>query len=160
MARRTPFGANANPPTVEGSSSTRSAPLPLRAKACLPADQATAPFGPTATWSIQRRFWSVARTALSPSGSVATTLPSSPPVMMRSPSEAAARIAPPWIGTRRSAPSLPTKSSASSPSTKTAASPRKCAATTGAPAVTGRVRSTTEGVSVRVSVMVFVPPSA
>ncbi len=45
-----------------------------------------------------------------------------------------------------------TNSSVSSPSTKTAVSPRKCAATTGAPAATGRVRSTTEGMVSRVSV--------
>src|SRR5262249_52270853 len=43
--------------------------------------------------------------------------------------------------------------SASSPSTNTAVCPRKCAATTGAAASTGRVRSTTEGMSARLSVM-------
>ena len=38
------------------------------------------------------------------------------------------------------------RTTASSPSTKAAVRPRKCAATTGAPAATARVRSTTEGV--------------
>ena len=40
----------------------------------------------------------------------------------------------------------------SSPSTNTAVWPRKCAATTGASALNGRVRSTTEGISLLVSV--------
>src|SRR5262249_16436454 len=47
---------------------------------------------------------------------------------------------------------------ASSPKTNAALSPRKCAATTAPPARTGRVRSTTEGVLARVSVMPR-PPS-
>src|SRR5215216_5728003 len=54
--------------------------------------------------------------------------------------------------TRRSSPARGTSSSASSPSTKPAVSTRKCNPTTGAPALTARVRSTTDGVSVWVSV--------
>src|SRR5262245_9811800 len=72
---------------------------------------------------------------------------------MRSASPAVARIAPPWTGMLRGSPARGANTSAPSPSTKTAACPRKCAATTGAPAVTGRVRSTTEGILARVSVM-------
>ena len=49
-------------------------------------------------------------------------------------------------------PAFGTNSSASSPSTNTAVWPRKCAATTGASALNGRVRSTTEGISLLVSV--------
>src|SRR5215831_14284801 len=90
---------------------------------------------------------------LFPSASVATTLPSSPPVKMRSASPAVARIAPPWTGTLRGSPARGANTSAPSPSTKIAVCPRKCAATTGAPALTGRVRSTTEGVLARVSLM-------
>ena len=62
----------------------------------MPADQATAPEGPTATWSIQRRLASVATVSLSPLASVDTTLPSSPPVTTRPPSLADDRTAPPW----------------------------------------------------------------
>src|SRR5262245_13366497 len=90
---------------------------------------------------------------LCPSASVATTLPSSPPVTMRSASAAAARMAPPWTGTLRGSPARGANTSVPSPSTKTAVCPRKCAATTGAPALTGRVRSTTEGVLARVALM-------
>src|SRR3954464_9952592 len=152
MARRTPFGANANPPTVDGTSSMRSGPLPLRANACLPADHATAPFGPTATWSIQRRLPSVATTVPSPSAAVDTTLPSSPPVTMRPASAVEHRMAPPCTAAVRTSPVFGTTISASSPSTNTAVWPRKCAATTGASALSGRVRSTTEGISLLVSV--------
>src|SRR5215472_14667686 len=153
MARRRPFGANASPPTVDGTSSVRSAPLAVRTQASLPADHASAPAGPAATWSIQRCLASAATVVLCPSASVATTLPSSPPVTMRSPSAAEARMAPPWTGTLRGSPVRGANTSAPSPSTKTAVCPRKCAATTGAPALTGRVRSTTEGVLARVSLM-------
>src|SRR5215475_9945269 len=72
---------------------------------------------------------------------------------MRSPSAAEARMAPPWTGTLRGSPVRGANTSAPSPSTKTAVCPRKCAPTTGAPALTGRVRSTTEGVLARVSLM-------
>src|SRR5262245_6692860 len=72
---------------------------------------------------------------------------------MRSASAAAARMAPPWTGTLRGSPARGANTSAPSPSTKTAVCPRKCAATTGAPALTGRVRSATEGVLARVSLM-------
>src|SRR5215472_17092033 len=153
MARRRPFGANASPPTVDGTSSVRSAPLAVRTQASLPADHASAPAGPAATWSIQRCLASAATVVLCPSASVATTLPSSPPVTMRSASAAVARMAPPWTGTLRGSPARGANTSAPSPSTKTAVCPRKCAATTGAPALTGRVRSTTEGVLARVSLM-------
>src|SRR5215831_8759191 len=131
----------------------RSAPFSVRTNASLPADQATAPPGPTATWSIQRCLASVARTMLFPSASVAITLPSSPPVTMRLLSAAEARIAPPWTRTRRGSPARGANRSASSPSTNTAVCPRKCAATTGAPASTGRVRSTTDGMLARLSVI-------
>src|SRR5262245_7421780 len=152
-----PFGANAKPPTVERTSSACSAPLAVCAKACLPADQASAPLGPAATWSIQRRLASVAITLHSPSTPVATTLPSSPPVTTRSASALEQRIAPPWAATVRDSPVRGTRTSASSPSTRTATSPRKCAPTTPAPALTGRVRSTTEGISLRASVTASQP---
>ena len=116
------MGAKASPPTVETTSSDFSAPLPVRANACLPADQATAFDGPTATWSIQRRLASVATVSLLPLASVATTLPSSPPVTTRPPSLADDRITPPWTATRCGSPSRAANSSASSPSTKTAVS--------------------------------------
>src|SRR5262245_61916056 len=95
---------------------------------------------------------------LSPSASVATTLPSSPPVTMRSASAAEARTAPPWTGTLRGSPARGANTSAPSPSTKAAVCPRKCAATTGAPVLTGRVRSTTDGVLARLSVMRLLRP--
>ena len=75
--------------------------------------------------------------ATSPLASVATSLPSSPPVTMRSPSAAVARIAPPWTATRRGSPSGAANSSASSPSTNTAVRPRKCAANDGAARING-----------------------
>src|SRR5262245_50879977 len=95
---------------------------------------------------------------LCPSASVATTLPSSPPVTTRAPSAAVARIAPPWTGTLRGSPARGANTSAPSPSTKTAVCPRKCAATTGAPALTGRLRSTTEGILARVSLTLLLRP--
>src|SRR6516225_7379541 len=153
MARRMPFGAKASPPTVDGTSSARSAPLAVRTQASLPADHASAPAGPAATWSIQRCLASAARVVVCPSASVATTLPSSPPVTMRSASAAEARTAPSCTGTLRGSPARGTSTSAPSPSTKAAVSLRKCAATTGAPVLTGRVRSTTDGVLARLSVM-------
>src|SRR5262249_15166176 len=153
MARRSPFGAKASPPTVDGTSSLRSAPLAVRTQASLPADHASAPAGPAATWSIQRCLASAARVLLCPSASVATTLPSSPPVTMRSASAAEARTAPACTGTLRGSPPRGTNTSAPSPSTKAAGSLRKCAATTGAPVLTGGVRSTTDGVLARLSVM-------
>src|SRR5580704_3540185 len=105
-----------------------------------------------ATWSIQRRFGSVASVSLSPAGLVAMILPSSPPVTMQVPSLVEPRIAPPCTATRCSAPSRQ-NSSVSSPSTKTGSSPRKCTATTVPPAATGRTRSAIEAVSVRVSLI-------
>ena len=134
---------------MEGASNSRS-DLACT-KAVLPADQATASSGPIATWSIQRCFGSVASVRVSPLASVATTLPSSPPLTMRSPSAAAVRIAPSWTAIRFGSPFGSTSNSASSPSTNTAVWPRKRAATTAAPAVTGWVRSATEAVSARVS---------
>src|SRR6516225_213103 len=95
---------------------------------------------------------------LSPSASVATTLPSSPPVTMRFASAAEARMAPSCTETLRTSPARGTKTSAPSPSTKAAVSLRKCAATTGAPVLTGRVRSTTDGVLARLSVMRLLRP--
>src|SRR5262249_8168734 len=95
---------------------------------------------------------------LSPSASVATTLPSSPAVTMRSASAAEARTAPPWTGTLRASPARGANTSAPSPSTKTAVCPRKCAPTTGAPVLSGRVRSTTDGVLARLSVMRLLRP--
>src|SRR6516225_4856321 len=153
MARRSPFGAKASPPTVDGTSSVRSAPLAVRTQASLPADHASAPAGPAATWSIQRCLASAARMVLCPSASVATTLPSPPPVTMRSASAAEARTTPSCTETLRASPTRGANTSAPSPSTKAAVSLRKCAATTGAPVLTGRVRSTTDGVLARLSVM-------
>src|ERR1700739_3940032 len=72
---------------------------------------------------------------------------------MRAPSPADARTAPSWIAMRRSSPSGSANSSASSPSTNTAVRPRKCAPTIAPPAATARVRSTTETVSLRVSLI-------
>src|SRR5437868_15279317 len=86
---------NASPPTVDGASKLFSSPLPLRTNAVLPADHATAPSGCSATLSIQRRFASVANTDVSPFAFSATTLPSSPPVTIRLPSDAVQRTAPP-----------------------------------------------------------------
>src|SRR5712691_52045 len=145
MARRMPFGAKARAPTVEGTSSARASPRPMRANAVLPADQATAPSGPRATWSIHRRFASSATTLAAPAASAATTLPSSPPVTTRAPSPAMARMPPSCTATRRAVPSAATSSSASSPSASAATSPMKWTPTTGAPAAIGRVRSTTDG---------------
>src|SRR5262245_56342419 len=71
---------------------------------------------------------------------------------MRSASALEHRTAPPCAATVRGSPARGTRTSASSPSTRTAVSPRKCAPTTPAPALTGRVRSTTEGMSLRASV--------
>src|SRR5215472_21749 len=158
MARCSPFGAKASPPTVDGTSSLRSAPLAVRTQASLPADHASAPPGPAATWSIQRCLASPARMVLSPSASVATTLPSSPPVTMRAASAAEVRTAPSCTETLRGSPPRGTNTSAPSPSTKAAVSLRKCAATTGAPVLTGRVRSTTDGVLARLSVMRLLRP--
>src|SRR5262252_5303546 len=158
MARRSPFGAKASPPTVDGTSSLRFEPLAVRTQASLPADHASAPAGPAATWSIQRCLASAARVVVCPSASVATTLPSSPPVTMRVSSAAEARMAPSCTGTLRGSPPRGTNTSAPSPSTKAAVSLRKCAATTGAPVLTGRVRSTTDGVLARLSVMRLLRP--
>src|SRR5580704_5858289 len=73
-------------------------------------------------------------------------LPSSPPVRIRSPSLVAARMPPPCTTMRSGAPSRGANRSASSPSTNTGVSPRKYAATTGAPAAIGRARPATEAV--------------
>src|SRR4026208_1405615 len=54
------------------------------------------------------------------------------------------------MATRRS-PSSPANSSASSPSTNTGVDPRKCTPTTGAPAITERTRSASEGIGICVS---------
>src|SRR5690242_20987141 len=62
-------------------------------------------------------------------------------------------MAPSWIVRRRSSPSGSAKTSASWPSTNTAVRPKKCAPTTAPPAATARVRSTTETVSLRASLM-------
>src|SRR5699024_12514680 len=60
IASRSPFGANASPPTVDGTSNVFSSPLGLRTKAVLPADHATVPSLCRATLSIQRRLASIA----------------------------------------------------------------------------------------------------
>src|SRR6185312_1360861 len=144
MARRRPFGAKASPATVEGASSVRKSPLFVCRKAVLPADQATLPSGPSATWSIQRLLASEAYSDTAPPAVVTTTLPSSPPVTMRSPSLALDRMAPPWTRTRFSSCSG-ANSSASSPSTNTGVAPRTCAATMAPSAGTARTRSAREG---------------
>src|SRR5690349_19402222 len=153
-ASRKPLGANASPPALDGRSIVRAA-LSLAfvgsTKACLPTAHAT-PSSVTATRSIQRRLASVAIVSGSPLASVATTLPSSPPVTMRLPSLAAPRIPPPCTATRRSAPSRQ-NSSDSSPSTNTASSPRKCTAMTAPPAATGWMRSAMDGVAVGTSLI-------
>src|SRR4029079_9664636 len=51
----------------------------------------------------------------------------------------------------RCSPSSPANSSASSPSTNTGVDPRKCTPTTGAPAITERTRSASEGIGICVS---------
>src|SRR6476619_2485536 len=71
---------------------------------------------------------------------------------MRPASAVEHRMAPPCTVAVRTSPVFGTNISASSPSTNTAVWPRKCAATTGASALNGRVRSTTEGISLLVSV--------
>src|SRR6185369_14075730 len=83
-------------------------------------------------------------TLVAPLASVATTLPSSPPVTMRDPSAALARMPPPCAATRRS-PSAAANNSVSSPRTNTGVAPRKCTPTTGAPASMRRTRSAREG---------------
>src|SRR6476661_482563 len=113
-----------------------------------------AEFGAIAAWSVHAPFAFAAMTAVAALPFVEITLPSSPPVTIASRLAAEQRIAPPWTVTRRSSPLSEAKTSASSPSTKTAVPPRKCAPTTGASTLTGRVRSTTEGMSEWVSVIV------
>src|SRR6516162_7825165 len=88
------------------------------------------------------------------------TLPSSPPVMIRSASALDDRMAPPCTARLRTSPCRGTSSSASSPSTSTAVLPKKCAPTIGASAFSGRVRSTTEGMSLLVSVTALSRPRA
>src|SRR3569832_67366 len=144
-ARRNTFGAKARPATVEGASKLRFSPLPVMTCATLPADQATARSGPSATWSIQRFFSSVASAIVWPCASVAMSLPSSPPVTMRSPSDALTRMPPPCTATLRS-PSA--NSSVSSPSTNTGTCPRKCTPTTCASVAMVRTRSASEGMAV------------
>src|SRR5580692_50731 len=90
---------------------------------------------------------------LVPLTSVSTTLPSSPPETTTASPTAVANMAPPWTATLLGSPRGGASTMASSPSTKTAMRPRKCAAITAPPAATGWMRSTTEAVSVRVSVM-------
>jgi hypothetical protein len=70
------------------------------------------------------------------------SLPSSPAVTMRSPSLAAARIAPLWALTRASL--APVSSTSPSPVAKTTQSPRNAAATTWLPAPIGRTFSASE----------------
>src|SRR5580692_1140935 len=151
MASRKPFGRKANPPTVDGASKLRSSFACT--KAVLPADHATAPSGPIATWSIQRCFGSAAMVRLVPLTSVSTTLPSSPPETTTVSVTAVANIAPPWTVTLLGSPRGGASTMASSPSTNTAMRPRKCAAMTGPLAATEWMRSTTEAVSLRVSVI-------
>src|SRR4029077_11786116 len=90
---------------------------------------------------------------LVPLTSVSTTLPSSPPDTTTDPPTAVAKIAPPWTVTLLGSPRGGANTMASSPSTNTAMRPRKCAAMTGPFAATAWTRSTTEAVSLRVSVM-------
>ena len=90
---------------------------------------------------------------LAPLTSVSTTLPSSPPETMTDSPTAVANIAPPWTVTLLGSPRGGANTIASSPSTNTAMRPRKCAAMTGPLAATEWMRSTTEAVSLRVSVM-------
>src|SRR5882757_5127899 len=157
MASRNPLGEKASPPTVEGTSSilyaSFAAALLARTKACLPADQAIAPSCASATWSIHRRFWSVATSVPLPFASVDITLPSSPPVMTCLPSAALSRIAPPCMSQRCGSPSFVASTNASSPSTKTGVLCRKCRPTTLPPTATGRMRSATEAISLVLSLM-------
>ena len=90
---------------------------------------------------------------LAPLTSVSTTLPSSPPETTTDSPTAVANIAPPWTVTLLGSPRGGASTMASSPSTNTAMRPRKCAAMTGPFAATEWTRSTTEAVSLRVSVM-------
>src|SRR3954467_2689905 len=142
---RRPFGENASPPAFDGRSTDFTSPLALRTKACLPADHATAPSGPSATRAIQRARGAIASVSASPAASVPTTLPSSPLVTMRLPSETAARMPPACTCTRCTLRSAATNSSVSSPSANTARSFRKFTATTGAPAASGFTRSVIDG---------------
>ena len=110
-------------------------PCRSRTNAVLPADQATAPSGRARRdrSSGASRRWRAA--SLSPLASIATTLPSSPPVTTRAPSAAADRMPPPCTATRCSSPSARRAATLSSPSDEgSAVRPRKCTATTGAPA--------------------------
>src|SRR4051794_2256583 len=78
---------------------------------------------------------------------------------MRVASALAARMPPPWTAMRRASPCGAANNSASSASTKAAVLPRKCTPTTATPASTGFVRSTTEGVSGRRSLIVGALPA-
>src|ERR1700730_8846830 len=75
--------------------------------------------------------------------------------MMRVLSPSEQRIRPPCTPTACGSPSPGTSSRDSSPSTNTAVRPRKCAATTAAPALTACVRSTTDVIGEGASVMVY-----
>src|ERR1700730_17380641 len=130
MASRSPLGAKASPPTVEGTSSARS-PFLVRADAILPTDHASAPSGPSARWSIHLPG-AAATVSVVPSASVAATRPSSPAVKRRLPSLAASKIAPSCALTRRAL--SPVSHTLPSPTAKAALSPRKAAATTWLPA--------------------------
>src|SRR5262249_39968146 len=80
--------------------------------------------------------------------------------MIRSASALDDRMAPPCTARRRASPCRGTSSSASSPRTSTAVLAKKCAPTIGASAFRGRVRSTTEGMSLLVSVTALFRPRA
>jgi len=82
--------------------------------------------------------------ATSPFAFSATNLPSSPPMTIRPPSDAAHKMPLPWTGAGEISPSAPTRKTFSSAPTKAARSPRKCSEVMAAPIVTGRTRSVTD----------------
>ena len=131
---------------------TSRAPLPARAKACLPADQATAPAGPTATWSIQRRLASVA-TRLALAGGVGrhdlaviAAGDDAAAVARRRQDGAAMDGDALRLAVARRQQRAPPR-----PARRRRCSLRKCMPTTPAPASTGRMRSTTEGMLLAVN---------
>ena len=85
--------------------------------------------------------------------SVATSLPSSPPVTMRSPSDALARMPPAWMATRSSRRRAAQTAAPPRPARRPACRRRNARRRSAPPAAIGRTRSASEGMGVVVSVI-------
>jgi len=155
------LGAKASPPTAKGHVQ-HMLPRPGRPprKPLLPADQATAPFRShrrrdrsSGAWHRSRWFRSRHR--------IGSTRPCRRrAVMTRAPSDGRRQDrAAMDRSVRRSAPVLGDQQQRSSPSTNTAVAPRKCAATTAAPAAIGLYARRRMGCWSRVSVTARLPPA-